>query len=53
MHDKLIIRVNRIPKVSHPMVDEVGDTFGHLVAEIQVLQFLLLELVSLIWRMQV
>lgn len=34
------------------MVHEVGDTFGHLAAELQVLQFLLLELVSLIWRLQ-
>jgi hypothetical protein len=34
------------------MVHEFGDTFGHLAAELQVLQFLLLELVSLIRRMQ-
>jgi hypothetical protein len=34
------------------MVHKFGDTFGHLAAELQVLQFLLLELVSLIWRVQ-
>jgi len=44
--------VDGIPKVRHAMVHEVGDTFGHLAAELQVLQFLLLELVSLIWRLQ-
>jgi hypothetical protein len=34
------------------MVHEVNGTFGYLVAELQVLRFLLLELVSLIRRLQ-
>ena len=36
----------------HPMVHKVGGTLSHLVAELQVLQFLLLELVSLIRGLQ-
>jgi hypothetical protein len=36
----------------HPMVHEVGGTLGHLVAELQILQFLLLKLVSLIRGLQ-